>query len=336
LCPAERRLRAAGALLGGGGVALALAGAYFVPLIAERSLTHADHLLSSSLTSYERNFVWVDEVGRGFGRSRVKPWVNTSLVLQALPVLVALLAIPRRWSPGWIFAVLFGLAILLQTLLATPLYALVPGMSMIGFPWRFQLFQSFFGLLVVVWALREPRASWVWAGIAISALLALNLSWQATSTRPYILDSAPFESEGVAGWVQKEHVPLGVPGWKRFSSPQYPVWDERLVIQGGRIEARALEWSSHARRIEVDSPAGCRLSLRTFVYPGWIATLDGEPIAIERDSQYGSITVAIPPGSHRLQLEFRSTWDRRIGAALGTTTALGLVILAGWSWRRQA
>jgi hypothetical protein len=307
-----------------------------VPLIFERSLTHGDHLLSSSLTSYERNFVWVDEVARGFGRSRIKPWVNTSLVLQAVPVIVALLAIPRRWSPGWAFASLFALSIVLQTLLAAPLYAFVPGMPMIGFPWRFQLFQSFFGLLVVVWALREPRSTWVWAGIGISALLALNLSWQATSTRPYVLDSARFEAEGVAGWVQKEHIPRGVPDWRRFSSPQYAVWEERWIVHEGRVDARVLEWSSHARRIEVESPTGGRLSIRTFVYPGWVATLDGEPLVMEPDPRYGAITVAIPPGSHRLHFDFRSTWDRSIGGVLGMTTAVGLLVLAGWHWRRSA
>lgn len=334
--PSDRRPRALGALLGGGLLALALAGVYFVPLIVERSLTHADHLLASQLTRYERNFVMIDEVARGFGRSRVKPYVNTALVLQALPVVVAALVLPRRWNMGWVFVTLCGVSILLQTVLATPLYALIPGMSVIGFPWRFQLFQAFFGLLAVVWALRTSAPGWAWAAIGITAALALNLSWQVTRTRPYVLDSARFQQQEGMAWVQKEHIPRGVPEWKRFSNPKYVVWEERTVVLDGAMEVEELEWSSQLRRVSITSAEGGRLAIRTFDYEGWSATRNGAPLAIEREPLYGAISVVVPPGDHELRFELLGTAARRFGGILSMVTAISILGLGLWRWRNRA
>jgi uncharacterized membrane protein YfhO len=68
--------------------------------------------------------------------------------------------------------------------------------------------------------------------------------------------------------------------------------------------------------------------LRTFEYPGWEARVDGQPAPIERTEGLGTIEVAIPPGSHRLDVRFASTPLRQRAAALSLAALLLLATAA--------
>jgi hypothetical protein len=318
----------------GGTVAVGLAAVYLAPLFVERSLTHAEFLVEAPLLSIERNFALLDETARGFGRSRVKPYVNWALVYQGTLALVALCVLPRKWNLGWTYALLAGFATLLQTVWSLPLYRLVPEMELIGFPWRFQLFQSFFTIMLAVWVIREPPHWTLWMALALPTALALQHSVTTMASRPYMLDARSFEREGVAGWVQREHIPKGVPQWRRFANPDYAVWDGRVVGPTEQFEFEEVEWRAQHRVIRVDAEAPVRIAIRTFMYPGWVATLDGQPTPIVPEARFGAISVMVPTGQHELRLEFVPTPARVWGARISWVTALGLVGVTAWlGWR---
>ncbi len=65
-------------------------------------------------------------------------------------------------------------------------------------------------------------------------------------------------------------------------------------------------------------------------YPGWRATVDGDPAPVLR-ANYAFRAVPVPAGEHRVQLEF-SPLSWKIGLAVSGLTVLGLILLVGY-WR---
>ncbi len=77
--------------------------------------------------------------------------------------------------------------------------------------------------------------------------------------------------------------------------------------------------------INVETPANAILSLAHPDYPGWYATLDGNPVVILR--AYGALTaIPVPAGTHEIVLQY-DPLIYRIGALLSLVSWLGVSIL---------
>ena len=77
--------------------------------------------------------------------------------------------------------------------------------------------------------------------------------------------------------------------------------------------------------MEADSPAPALLVLAEAWYPGWTATVDGDPARCVPANAWMR-AVEVPPGAHRVELRFRSRWLGP-GALLALLTAGGLALL---------
>jgi hypothetical protein len=66
------------------------------------------------------------------------------------------------------------------------------------------------------------------------------------------------------------------------------------------------------------------LNIRTLGFPGWEAKVNGDPQPAFAHKQLGNILLALPAGSHDVELTFRATSDRRLGAIL---SGVGLILL---------
>lgn len=101
---------------------------------------------------------------------------------------------------------------------------------------------------------------------------------------------------------------------------------EPLRGTGVRVEGRIrwLEGSNHSVRLEVDAPERSLLVVTDTWYPGWRATVDGDPASIERVN-WRFRGVYLEPGGHSVRFDYR---PRGViaGAAL---SAIGLLALVG-------
>jgi hypothetical protein len=95
----------------------------------------------------------------------------------------------------------------------------------------------------------------------------------------------------------------------------------------GHAEVQLLRYEPNAVEIEVDSPAEGYLFLSDPFYPGWQATVDGEPATTLR-ANYAFRAVAVPAGTHRLTMAFRP-WTWNAGLGISALTVAILLILAG-------
>jgi len=78
--------------------------------------------------------------------------------------------------------------------------------------------------------------------------------------------------------------------------------------------------------------AGYVVLLDTF-YPGWVATVDGQPAPIFRADYLGRAVFA-PAGSHTIRFEYRP-WSFRAGLGLAAGAMVVLGMVAFWSYRRK-
>jgi len=83
--------------------------------------------------------------------------------------------------------------------------------------------------------------------------------------------------------------------------------------------------------VKTDQPG--YLVLSDAYYPGWQATVDGQPAAIER-ANYAFRAVYVPAGEHGVQFIFKPLiW--KVGLGVSGVTLLVLAVWAGWRWKRS-
>lgn len=102
------------------------------------------------------------------------------------------------------------------------------------------------------------------------------------------------------------------------------------LTECGGEDSVALRLPYRANRVEIDAKLACRgmVVLSDTYFPGWRATVDGQPAEIlEVDGALRGVVVE--GGAHRLQMVYRP------GTAYwGAGLALVGFVLVGWTWRR--
>jgi energy-coupling factor transporter transmembrane protein EcfT len=100
----------------------------------------------------------------------------------------------------------------------------------------------------------------------------------------------------------------------------------------GRLQVALLEHTHYSDRFQIQALSSTTLTILTAHFPGWTATLNDTPLAIERSPTTGLISLPIPAGSSgELAITFEST-PIRTGAWL--VSGLSVAIAAALTWGR--
>ncbi|MBN1399912.1 MAG: hypothetical protein JXA74_03685 [Anaerolineae bacterium] len=103
-----------------------------------------------------------------------------------------------------------------------------------------------------------------------------------------------------------------------------------LALEGALLHAELRERGPISELWQVDVSDPALLAFHTTFFPGWRATVDGAPQAIEPLSGLGLIGVRLSPGSHVVSLHLGPTPIRRYAtwaSALGAMVWAGLVLI---------
>jgi hypothetical protein len=287
------------------------------------------------------------------------PFYRFSLGLLQWPlalagVIAVTLRRPRRRSPATYFIAAAVLFLLLLLPLSAPIWDHVPLMPFLQFPWRLLgPVAACLAILAGVGVAHLERAAgsrWADRGAAAAVLLFLGLALPLTYPAPWPADFGPtdpasiIQAERRGRWLGTTSTGDFIPA----SVVVIPPLNEHLVNsyhQAGPIDRvnritlpagttvvqtgdRPLAWTY---QIAGDDPFVFRLL--HFYFPGWSATLDGVPVAIEPAEPDGLMTIEVPAGSHTLAVRFGDTPPRAVGWAI-SIAALAL-LLAGrlLAWR---
>lgn len=97
-------------------------------------------------------------------------------------------------------------------------------------------------------------------------------------------------------------------------------------------ELSILQYDLHTVTLAVDTDRPGYLVLSDAYYPGWKATVDSQPVSIQR-ANYAFRAVYVPAGQHTVQFVFDPLiW--KVGLGVSDVTLLILISWAGWGWRK--
>lgn len=102
---------------------------------------------------------------------------------------------------------------------------------------------------------------------------------------------------------------------KTASRPQ-DLPDTALVVitpEGGTSEV--LMWQPQYRQLAVKLEVPSVVRLKTYNFPGWTGRIDGQPAPISSDPD-GVQTIAVPAGTHRVEVSFNNSPPRTAGLLL--------------------
>jgi hypothetical protein len=365
--------RAAAAVLLG----LALSAFFWLPALAELGQVPARERLTSGYYAFETHFVAPRQLwqpGWGFGGSVAGEGDGLSfqigLVHLALLAL-ALAAIARglRREGGRrldtsaastlaAFAV-FAAAAWMTTAASRLVWAALPPLALLQFPWRFLAFAAFGASLAAGFAIDGliPARRGAFRGLAAAAAIASAVLAYAPYTQPRFavydraheeIVAAPYAeaqtllhgaaryqdacgratlaalvASGQGGASRHEYVPAAV---NRL--PTRVPAQRADLLAGGRIE-RAETLAPNHERFTLAPGAGGELRFHQFYFPGWRATIDGETAPLTVEPASGLIRVALPAGARVVELEFGSTPLRRAAAAGSLVAVAALLLVAG-------
>ena len=333
-----RLLPAVGAVATG----LACSAAFLVPILFERGAIHIEYVDQMRRFDWRRGVLFVDEVAAGYPRASVKPmveWSATSQAFFSLGVLGAIGLRRRRTgnapllpaAKGAVMAwgVLAVWTFVLQTSPSAPVWALTPGLATVQFPWRFAGFQALAACVLTAVALgaslRLPRKGEAWGCVA-AALPALAVATFIATGARFEFDREMAESPNVRGRPAYAYMPRDVTQHQAIRDVPARLTPQARLASGEPVEI--LSWTPHERRLRYRAESATTLQVRTFDFPGWTATLDGQAARITPSGRWRSLTLAAPAGTHEVVFRFGGTPLRTAASALTLATVAALALMA--------
>ena len=129
-----------------------------------------------------------------------------------------------------------------------------------------------------------------------------------------------------------------------LAEPDFDYWNAALVVGETGLDvgsplaetetAAAISRTANSITVQATTAEPRLLVLSDTYYPGWQATIDGEPTEIFL-TNVALRGVVVPPGRHTIEMQFRP-WTYYTGVSLSLLTALIVLLWVGFTaWRRS-
>jgi hypothetical protein len=279
-------------------------------------------------------------IGDAFDRLIMKTFrlhlITLGILLLALLVsYVALRRVRREETPGQaaprpessqtgLWVVMAVVTTLMNTIISMPVSKLIPKIQISVPAWRWMVIVSLFTSLLAGAAFDRLQrregfpALLSWVGRAtIILLVGANIWFSIKGVLIPALSHEEYqrpEEFAASGFIPKDS-----------KEPQNLPKTEKVIVMDGTGEI--LRWDPMYRVVEVTAKSSTTLRLRTYNFPGWVATVDGGEVPIASDS-FGAQVILIPAGQHKVEVAFENTRPRSLGAALSTVGFFGILGLA--------
>ena len=151
-----------------------------------------------------------------------------------------------------------------------------------------------------------------------------------------------WDSEDIPAVAEKIHSGKGYEGIEGFQpqgcdtselsedSPQIAQWNESDddAEPSEDVQLQVEQWLPERKVLSAKSDEPVILALRLLNYPAWEVRVDGVRSEAISAPDTGQLLVPVSAGSHRIEVDFRRTWDRTVGAVVSILCAIGLVAAA--------
>ncbi len=335
-----------------------LAAVFLLPMLAERNEIVQSQWVNATY-DYRQHFVYPAQFfdpawGYGYSVAGVNDAMSFQLgLLGFLGAMIGILAVLRRpdgltahRAEALFLALAAAVALFAMTPAAKPLWDILPLVSLVQFPWRLLA-----PVAVTLALLAGAGASWLdrrggaagspdaFAYVFAFAIVLGSFAF----TQPELLpvqprDASPlavldFEAKypdmrGMTRWSARPPENADSPLLAQYEAGQ-PLQRAAIAAGEGEILAQSATALSATARVRADSDLTLRFY--TYFFPGWRATVGGQPAEITPEPPNGLISLALPPGEHEVAVRFGSTPLRRVGQiiSLATLALIGALWFAG-------
>ncbi len=232
----------------------------------------------------------------------------------------------------------------------------LPELQFLQFPWRWLVPLGIPYAFFLASAISQARWRWLWYTALALVIVATTTAivhdaWWDSEDVP-LLKTAIRAGHGYEG--TDEYAPLGcdiydLPG--AIPNPELPHVFEKssptpLVEQLAFDSCKGVgcpspqisvdRWLSEHKSLRVETAQPVTLALRLLNYPAWEVRLDNTPINPGSEPGIARMLVQVPVGSHRVEVNFRRTWDRTAGAAISGLSAILLLGCAAFANRQRS
>jgi len=322
---------------------------------------YANHFRGRNLVQLSPLFNY--DVGSATGTPFAMGLAQTALVALGLTVaaLRLLQAITRRRSafpiPHSAFIILsFLLSSFMITRYSQPLWAHLPLLPFVQFPWRFLSVQSLFASALIGLIIQpstaeaqKPNTQYSIRSLPRLTIFALSIVTCALSIASLRPDFVPVaDADVTANRLQLYEYFTGnigttirneyLPRWtlpRPYASEEFIGGEVSLKVLGGQADGRRLakRAASQTWEINVSSP-GAAVAVPLLYWPGWQARADGQPLGVRPADGLGWIAFDLPQGRHKIEFSLGDTPTRRLADIVSLLAlALAVVIAAPWKSR---
>ena len=233
-------------------------------------------------------------------------------------------------------ALLFGIATLMITPLAEPLWAALKPLQLAQFPWRFLSVQALFAALLTGGiASLKPWAHWAALLALLGAMLPMTLgagvhglAVRDEDVNPRTVQLYEWYSGNIGTTIRAEYLPATV--LPRPATGPDVLGLERLALIAQEAPASALrsqllaiEPEEQLWRITVDADA-LRMTLPLIYAPGWRAEVsdDRQPVALAAYPGSGWTELTLPRGTHTIRLYYTGDPLQQTSESISVIAAL--------------
>ena len=332
----------------GAALAAGLAAIFLLPLAAELRYVQAASQAPDVIPYLTSNFLQPEQIFSQpplLDLTDLRYKLPTTLgLLGGLLGAFGLLALLRQRHFGAAALLAAGLTFALFMMVEPSLLAwqAIPFMPQLRFPERFLRLASILlalagGASLLLLPARRRGAGLV-IGLALAVAAALPLVYPS---RPFTnwpnqsaLDEIRMEETehiwGTTSYDEFNPIWGEQPGWDAAVEPEAYVTDPlRIVVNrvdmaryGDILQVEQLGSATVRVRLERDFT----LRFRQFYFPGWTATVNGQPASIYPEAQVGQIALDLPAGEYTITLAYTGTDIQRVGTII-TLASLGIAAM---------
>jgi hypothetical protein len=254
----------------------------------------------------------------------------------------------------WAVVTLVGVMVMMLPI-SEPVWAHVPLMPFIQFPWRFLGVASMLASLIagaaVTAAVENGQSARAWSvrresvmGVGLLVLWVGAVPWmypRLCAAPENHTQSSYVSYEAATGLLGttalSEYLPVAAQEVPTTSPMAAAMLAGQPTTRWDAPGARVLESSDdglHAD-LKLESAVPVSVTYRAFYFPGWQARIDGQPVPISITYPAGVMWVNVPAGQHQVLFRFESTPLRTISEVVSALALLLAVLLLVLDRRRS-
>ena len=330
-------------IYGGGALALglALAAFYIVPAALEQPWVNIAETLSQGL-KFPENFLFTRTADADHTRFNfIVSWIAVEVIVATFLAMI----VAGRWRCGnarlWrVLVALVAVSTILMLPATSPLWAHLPELRYVQFPWRCLLVLDVpfaLCLAAAMGRLRSTRRHAAWAvalaGLAVTGFLLTRSNWwDAGGVTDFYEEHF---STGAGYFGVDEYGPRGSDHYDLDqNAPLVGLQRGEDTVAGTGTRPQVREWGPTRKEFAVNSPEPVTAALRLLNYPAWRVEVNGKPVLALSNQQTGQMLVTLPAGSSRVRIAFVATPDRVWGNVISAVAVLVLLAALLTSRRR--